>query len=150
MTKTWILVANRVRARLLELNDGQRNVSEIGDFLNPDGRLPAGTRGENRPPRTIDRMGSSRHAIEPHTEPAVKVADRFARQLTAILEDGRVHHHYDRLVLIATPRFLGRLRQCMDAPLRGHVVREVDRDMTRNKPETIHALVTEPFQTPTP
>lgn len=149
MGKTWILVANRVRARLLELDESKREVSEIGDFLNPDGRAPSGTRGENRPPRTMESVGTTRHAIEPHTEPAVKVADRFARQLIAILEDGRVHNHYDRLVLIATPRFLGRLRQCMDGPLRGHVVRELGRDMTRDKPETIRTLVTQPFQAST-
>lgn len=132
MATTWILVANRVRARLLELADGAPELHEIGDFLNPEGRAPEGSRGDHRPPRSVESVGSARHAIEPHTTPAEKVADRFARQLVRLLEDGRTHHHFDHLVLAATPRFLGRLRHCMDAPLRSCVSAELTHDLTRS------------------
>ncbi|NII11096.1 host attachment protein [Oleiagrimonas sp. C23AA] len=142
--KTWVLVASRVRARLLEFDEQQRDITEIGDFLNPDGRIGQSSRGENRPPRTIDSTGAARHAIEPHTEPAVKLADRFAHQLVSVLEDGRVHHHFQHLVLIATPRFLGRLRQCMQPPLRAQLVHEINRDMTRDTIDVIQALISRP------
>lgn len=145
MSRTWILVANRVRARLLAYDERERRMSEIRDFLNPDGRAPAGTRGENRPPRTMDRMGPGRHAIEPHTEPATKHAERFARELASVLEDGRVHNEYQRVVLIATPRFLGHLRQCMSPLLREQVSREVRRDMTRGSEQAIRTAATELF-----
>lgn len=145
MSTTWILVANRARARLFEFDNRDRSVSELRDFLHPDGRLPAGTRGENRPPRSMDRMGPGRHAIEPQTEPVTKHAQRFASELTGLLEDGRVHHRFDHLVLIATPRFLGHLRQCMDSRLREQVSREVRRDMTRGSVQAIQAAAITPF-----
>jgi protein required for attachment to host cells len=145
MSRTWILVANRARARLFEFDDRDRSVSEIRDFLHPDGRLPAGSRGENRPPRTMDRMGPGRHAIEPQTEPVNKHAQRFARELATLLEDGRVHNRFEHLVLIATPRFLGHLRQCLEPGLRGLVSREVRRDMTRGSVQAIQAAATAPF-----
>ncbi len=145
MSKTWIVAADRVRARLFEYDPRQRRVSEIEDFLNPEGRAPSGSRGENRPPRTFDSTGPSRHAIEPHTEPATKAAARFAHVLASALEDGRVQHRFDALVLVASPRFLGHLRQSMPPSLRECVTREVHRDMTRATLETIHEMVTEPF-----
>jgi protein required for attachment to host cells len=146
MSKTWIVVANRVRARLFEYDPRQRNVSEIEDFLNPEGRAPAGSRGENRPPRTFDSEGPGRHAIEPRTEPATKASEQFARQLAAALEDGRVHRRFEKLMLIATPRFLGHLRQCMPAALGNCVTRQVNKDLTQATPDAIRKLVTEPFQ----
>ena len=145
MSRTWILVANRVRARLLEFDDRDRSVSELNDFLNPAGRAPSGSRGENRPPRTMDRMGPGRHAIEPQTEPATKHAERFARELASRLEDGRVHHRYENLVLVATPRFLGHLRQCMGPALRESVHREIRRDMTRSAAKSIQAAAMAPY-----
>ncbi len=148
MSRTWILVANRVRARLLEFDDRDRSLSELEDFLNPDGRAPSGSRGEHRPPRTMDRMGPGRHAIEPQTEPATKHAERFARELASRLEDGRVHHRFDHLVLIATPRFLGHLRQSMGPTLRGNVRREIRRDMTRGAAKSIQAAAMSPFAYP--
>lgn len=146
MSKTWIIAANRVRARLFELDERQHSLSEIENFSNPEGRAPAGSRGENRPPRTFDSMGSARHAIEPHTEPVLKYGERFARRISSVLEDGRTHHKFDRVMLVAPPRFLGHLRDCMPGNLKGCVVREVSKDMTRAKTEAIRKLATEPFQ----
>lgn len=145
MSKTWILVASRARARLFEFDQEQRDLTEKEDFLNPEGRAPAGSRGENRPPRTFDRTGSARHAIEPHTEPATKAAENFARQLASVLEDGHVQHRFEHLMLIATPDLLGHLRPCMPPPLRECVRREVGKDMTQAGPEAIWDIVTEPF-----
>jgi protein required for attachment to host cells len=146
MSKTWILAANRTRARLFELDERERSVSEIENFVNPEGRAPAGSRGENRPPRTYDSKGAGRHAIEPHTEPVLKFAERFARRISSVLEDGRTQHKFQQIMLIAPPRFLGHLRNCMPSNLRSCVVREVDKDMTRAKVEAIRTLATEPFQ----
>lgn len=146
MSKTWILAANRTRARLFELDEREHDISEIEDFANPEGRAPAGSRGENRPPRTFDSMGEGRHAIEPRTEPVLKFAERFARRISSVLEDGRTRHKFEHLMLVAPPRFLGHLRDCMPDNLRVCVVREVSKDMTRARIEAIQALATQRFQ----
>lgn len=73
MSTTWILVADQARARLFSLDptDGaaEGGLREIAGFVNPEGRLSARELGAARPPRTHDRMGASRHAIEPRTTP---------------------------------------------------------------------------------
>lgn len=145
MSTTWILAASRARARLFEFDEAQRNLSEIEAYAHMEGRAPSGSRGDNRPSRSFDSKGAGRHAVEPHTEPVLKHAERFARRIAASLEDGRTHHRFDHLILVAPPQFLGHLRRCMPANLRDHVVREVGKDMTRSPADAIRDLASERF-----
>lgn len=137
MGKTWVLVADRVRARLFEFENEKPALNEVEAFVNPEGRDPAGSRGDMRPTRSIESVGGARHAIEPHTTPEAKYADRFARRLHDALEQGRVQHRYERLVLVAPPRFLGALHGALGKNVRNRVVSEVRRNLTAMTPEQI-------------
>ncbi|HEX7111649.1 MAG TPA: host attachment protein [Mizugakiibacter sp.] len=137
MGKTWVLVADRVRARLFEFEDEKPALNEVEVFVNPEGRDPAGSRGDMRPTRSVESVGGARHAIEPHTTPEAKYADRFARRLHDALEQGRVQHRYERLVLVAPPRFLGALHGVLGKNVRSHVVSEVRRNLTAMTPQQI-------------
>ncbi|GAP66936.1 protein required for attachment to host cells [Mizugakiibacter sediminis] len=143
MGKTWVLVADRVRARLFELESGNAALNEVEAFVNPEGRDPAGSRGDMRPTRSIESVGGARHAIEPHTTPETKYAERFARRLHDALEQGRVQHRYDQLVLVAPPRFLGALHGALGKNVRSHVVAEVRRNLTAMTPEQIRVHIGE-------
>ena len=112
MQPTWILVADRVRARLFSPNDAGDALDELQDFFNPEGRKP----GEvYKRPKTVAEE---------------KVASRFARQLSDVLERGRVDHCYERLILAAPPRFLGVLHNALGKEVRAHVVAQVDKDLS--------------------
>lgn len=126
-TSTWILVADSAKARLFAM-EKDRSLIEIEDFLNPDGRgrEPA----QDRPPRTHDRFGSARHAIEPRTTAEEKSDEIFARELEAALERGRAGHRYRDLILIAPPRFLGALKAALGEHVRTSVVAELPKDLT--------------------
>ncbi|WP_181952560.1 host attachment protein [Vulcaniibacterium gelatinicum] len=130
MSTTWILVADRARARLFAMSDEDRSLHEIEDFLNPDGRAAGREIEQDRPPRTHDRFGASRHAIEPRTTLREKTARNFAQTLDAALERGRAGHRYDQLVLIAPPQFLGTLNSVLDKQVRACVAAEVPNDLT--------------------
>lgn len=134
---TWVLVADRARARLFGLHRGGRGLDEIGDFLNAEGRAAGRELSGERPPRTHDRFGPGRHAIEPQTTQREKTAEHFARQLDAVLEHGRVDHQYEDLVLIAPAQFLGTLTAALDDQVRARVVAEIPRDLTTAEPERI-------------
>lgn len=130
MSTTWILVADRARARLFALSDDDRALREVEDFLNPDGRAAGREIEQDRPPRTFDRVGAGRHAIEPQTTLREKTAHNFARALETVLERGRAGHCYDQLVLIAPPQFLGTLNRVLDEQVRACVAAEVPNDLT--------------------
>lgn len=130
MSNTWILVADAGRARLLELADSGRKLSEVACYTNPDARLPGKESTTDRPPTVNESMGGTRHAIERHTSLREKTMERFAHLLNTALERGREEHRYESLVLVAPSRFLGALHGCMDKPLRDRVVEEVHHDYT--------------------
>ncbi|HEX7130181.1 MAG TPA: host attachment protein [Rhodanobacteraceae bacterium] len=136
MQPTWILVADRARARILEISD-EEPLTEIACFASPESRVRARDTTTHRLPRTNESASAARHAIEPHTPLRQKSSQRFARLLGDALGRGRDEHRYERLVLVAPPRFLGSLHEALDEPLRACVVQEIGHDLTTLP---IHAL----------
>lgn len=141
MDKTWVLIADRVRARLFKIENKGEPLVEIRSFINPSGRQAKGSRGDKRPGRTMESVGSARHSIEPHTTPEEKHAEEFARVLNNVLETGRSQHDYAHLVLIAPPRFLGALRSAMGTHIAPLVIKEIERDLTEASAQDISAYL---------
>jgi protein required for attachment to host cells len=130
MQTIWILVADRIRARLFTPSDDGETLVELEDFVNPGGRKPDRANGHGKPPRTQESVGSARHAIEPKTSAAEKAEQRFARELNEMLECGRVDHRFRHLIIAAPPRFLGTLRRTMDDNVQACVLAEVNKDLS--------------------
>lgn len=143
MAMTWILVADRAKARVLSFDpaDAEVPLEERLDVVNPEGRLAGRELEGARAPSTHDRMGHGRHAIEPHTTLEDKVAQRFAARLADTLERGRVEHRYVALVLVAPPRFLGQLRSTLDPQVLRHVAAQIDKDLCAATPAEIVAAL---------
>jgi protein required for attachment to host cells len=138
-TNTWILVADGARARLFETATPADTLTEVACFANPGGRSPGRSFTTGRPPSVHESLGATRHSIEPHTTLRAKTTDRFARTLNDELERARNGHRYDRLVIVAPPRFLGALHGTFSKPLRECVVAEVKRNLTALHPSDIRA-----------
>ena len=134
---TWVLVADRARARLLELDRGSGRLVEIESHMNPGGRAPDRDAYTDRAPRVQEAVGSARHAMQPHTSEREKASIRFARELSDMLERGRSDRRFDQLVLIALPQFLGVLRPLLGKPLSRLVVAEIPHEMTTGKLDEI-------------
>lgn len=142
---TWILVADRARARLFELaphKDGAELI-EIKDFVNSEGRGSERDQVTEGRPRAHESMGATRHAIEPHTSLRDKSANRFAQELGESLEQGRVSHRYERLVLVALPHFLGTLHAVLNRHVCECVVAEVPHELTTKGPAEIRSYLPE-------
>lgn len=126
---TWILVADRGRARILETAGGSA-MTEVACFSEPDARAGESALTTDRPPTVNESVGGARHSIEPHTPLRDKIAARFARLLIHALESGRNEGRFEHLVLVAPPRFLGTLHSALGDQLRARVVREIPHDLT--------------------
>jgi protein required for attachment to host cells len=130
MPTTWVLAADSARARLFELAPRGRALREVRDFVHPAGRQ----RG-----RELVTDAQGRHFVagrrdqapanEPHTTPEQVEEERFARALAAHLERGRTSNRYERLCLLAPPRFLGRLRAALTTEVGKLVSRSVSKDL---------------------
>jgi protein required for attachment to host cells len=132
VANVWILVADHARARLFSFDQDAPRMIEVADFVNPAARDPAREREHAPPPRVHDRVGESRHAIEPRTSPMQKAESQFAAMLVSHLKRDRDEKRYRSLVLVAPPRFLGALNAALDTGLGKAVRLRVPKNMTRS------------------
>ncbi len=85
--------------------------------------------GSDKPGRSFDSHGVSRHALGKEHDEAETVAQAFAHKLAAHLDNARAKNAYGRLVLVAEPRFLGMLRAALTAPTAALVSARVEKDL---------------------
>lgn len=132
--RTWALVTNGVRARILRgLEDGDPQApielaseapsTHLGDIL-PD-----------RAGRSFSSDTSGRRAaMEPGSDPVQRAMQDFARRILSTLGDHQRAGRLTRLAIFAAPRMLGILRHEMPAHLAGIVILERDLNLI-NLPE---------------
>lgn len=129
MNITWILVANRTKARLLHaMPHGLGPSPTLACFVHEEGRLQDRERNSQEPSRVV-HPGGGVSAQEPHEDREHVEAKRFAKQLTDYLEKGRQEGRFDQLTVVATPKFLGVLRDAWTPSLRKMVQAEIPRDL---------------------
>lgn len=140
MATTWIVVADSSRARILQVMDRERRLSEIDDLYNPGARLQDRemiTDAESRF-RGSDGPGSDREAKSP-VEHEVEL---FAKKIGDYLDRARTSHRYDRLHLVAPPKFLGQLRKELGKEVEKLVADELPKDLCwLNARELEHKLL---------
>jgi protein required for attachment to host cells len=130
-TRTWILVADGGRARILETTGKRRGMHVVtgseSHFENP----PSRELGRDAPGRVYESYGSVRHAVEPRHDPHSALEALFASQLAAMLADYSARESFDRLVVVAPATMLGNLRKMIKPQVREKIVAEIDKDLTQ-------------------
>jgi len=139
MTKLWILSANSSRAALYAADSPTGALTQIESFENPDARAKQSDLSDDRPGRVYDSRGEGRHAMELEMDPKEREQLRFAKTLADMLEKGRVDHEFERVVLVASPAFLGMLRENLGDPMRATVSLEIDKDYSALRADELRA-----------
>ena len=128
MTTTWIIAADSSRARILQVTDRGDELAEIDDLLNPEARVDDRSlttdahsryRGSSGPASDREETSAAEHATE-----------LFAKRVGDYLDKARTAHRYDRLHLIAPPRFLGQLRKRLGKEVQKLVTDELPKDLS--------------------
>lgn len=128
--KTWILIADGARARIV-LNDGPgRGVKPGPDQEFAGVNAPTREIVSDRPGRAFDSVGQGRHSMEPRTDPHDHEQRSFHHRIAAYLDSAAKRGDFDRLVLVAPPKTLGNLRTELSEPTRTKVVGELNKDLT--------------------
>ncbi|MFC4526993.1 host attachment protein [Dyella halodurans] len=137
MSNAWILVSDAAKARLFEMARPSHALVEIACFTNLDGRNTNRNGLGHRLPRSKDSLGPTRHANAPHRTWREKHAHQFAKSLKKALINGQVHHQFERLFLVAPPRFLGVLHESLDDHLAAQVAGEIGNDLIALRPSDL-------------
>jgi protein required for attachment to host cells len=130
-TKTWILVADGGRARILETTGNRQGLQLVAGSQSRISNSPSHELGRAAPGRVYESVGHARHAVEPRSDPHTALEVLFASQLATMLADHSAKNAFDRLVVVAPAAMLGNLRRMIKPEVRNKIIAEIDKDLTR-------------------
>jgi protein required for attachment to host cells len=160
MSTTWIVVADRARARILKPSDEeQKPLSEVIDFVgragyagpekqstekmdeledlvHPEGEMQARELRSDRG-GTFGGTGVPRQSGDDETDIEHQSAEEFAAEIVDYLDKARQQNKFDKLGLVAAPMFLGVLRSKLTSPLEKMITLEINKDYSKLKTEEI-------------
>ena len=128
MATIWIVAADASRARILQVMDREQRLTEVEDLLNPEGRLHERELVRDAHSRSRGTAGPGSDREEPST--VDHEVESFAKRIGEYLDKARTSHRYDRLHLIAPPKFLGQLRKELGKEVQKLVSQEVPKDLS--------------------
>ncbi len=140
MSNQWVVVSDAARARLFSRSADQSltlvDTLKHSESEAHEGDLRTGGKGA-----VHDSGGSGQHQADPQTTTSEKHADIFAKQVTERLKAELNNDAFQRLVIVADPSFLGRLRDHMDNPLQDTVHKTIDKNWAQHDEQQIETLL---------
>ncbi|MCB1518662.1 MAG: host attachment protein [Hyphomicrobiaceae bacterium] len=128
-TKTWILLADGNRARIVEFDGPANGLREDAGLQFAQVPMKAGEMQTDRPGRSFASAGYGRAAMAPHTDPVEKREADFTANLAATLDEKLRQNAFDRLIIAAAPKALGNLRKALSARVNEVVYAEIAKDL---------------------
>lgn len=141
MSATWIMVANSSIARFFLMEKNGSSLTEIETLVHSASRLHGRDLKSDGPGRTQESSTRGRHATDPDTLPQEVQFETFARTLANHLELAKNENKYDRLIIAASPHFLGLLRQNLRPNTTKILEMTIDKDLTHMNPKEIKEQV---------
>lgn len=132
----WVIVANSTHAKIYKA-ESNKSLKEISSFEHPESRLHEQDLVTSKPGRAFDSIGTARHAVQQKTSAKEQEFIHFAKQLSSYLENSRNKGDFQSLYVIASPNFLGLLRQEFTPQINHLIAGEIVKDMTSSRIEQI-------------
>lgn len=137
MNDVWVVVASSTRCRIFTQRKHSGPLQQVEELDHPEGRLRGRDLASDRPGRSFDSAGHGRHAMGQPVDPTEHENIRFAKTVATRIDDARKKHRFDRLVLVADPRFLGHLRQGLSPATRHRLSAELHKNLANADPGAI-------------
>ncbi|MBF1801204.1 host attachment protein [Alloalcanivorax profundimaris] len=127
---TYVIASNAAHARVFAHQVGR--IREIDHLDHPESQAHAGDlrTGEGGKEGSGALHGNPR-ATGNQQATSDKHAAFFAKEVASYMKAAHDKGGVDDFILIAEPRFLGTLRDKLDDPTKEVVIREVDKDLTK-------------------
>jgi protein required for attachment to host cells len=128
--RTWVLIADAARARVFETRGKGTGLTVVPDMSLDAELAPSHLLGTDRPGRSFESVGRTRHAMESSSDPHREQKRQFARRVAHAVEDRQTAGSFDRLVLVAPAVTMGDLRIALSDKVKAAVVAELVADLT--------------------
>ena len=145
MATTFVVAANASRARVFAQASLKDPLEEVADLVNPEAREREQDfmTDETTAQRSADK---SRHSVgrpttgsdyQPNLTPHQVEARKFAQEIATFLDEAHNAGRFDKLCVVASPEFMGLLRDKLGTRM-GKVERvEITKDYTRDSPQQL-------------
>lgn len=131
--ETRVIVADNARARIFQSHTVMNHLQEQQAFVHSEARLSNRELVGDSSGKSVDQHGT----LDPATSAKDHEAQSFARLLARHLKELHNQQHYESLMLIAPPKFLGMLRKELPSPLDQLVTKTIHKDLTTASVEQI-------------
>jgi protein required for attachment to host cells len=130
MAITWVVTADSAQAEFFEVDRIGGEFRTIQELTHAEALKKGRELTTDRPGRAFDSAGTGRHAMSTQVDPKEHEADVFAREICHYIEGARSKHRFERLIVIAPPDFLGRIRQQITPAANRMVVESIAKNLT--------------------
>jgi len=145
--RTRIVVADHTQARFYDADDPASALRLVETLTDTAGRLRDQDLTSDRPGRVFDHAaptGARRGGVGHHGTGGERHAHKheavlFAHRIAADLEKGRTGKHFDAVVLVAEPGFLGLLRSALPKEVSSLVRTTVAKDLVHQGEDALRA-----------
>jgi protein required for attachment to host cells len=142
MQTIWIVAADNSRAKVFQVRDASHEVDAIQEFSNPEARTANRQLVSDAQGRFAGKGTNERgHTIAPHLTAVEHENVVFAKTVADFLNKARAERRFDKLHLIAAPKFLGLLRKEMRPEVQKTVAQEIPKEVTSRKGQEIEDYI---------
>ncbi len=131
--ETRVIVADNLRARIFSSHTVLNKLEEMEGFTHPEARWSNSDIASDVAGKSAEQQG----ALRSRTSPKEQEEKNFAHMLAQHLKQLHNQHHYESLVLIAPPHFLGLLHGQLPKPIDKLVTQTLGKDLTTCSVEEI-------------
>jgi protein required for attachment to host cells len=128
--RTWVVIADAARVRVFETRGRGKGLAAVEDMAMEGELAPGRELTSDRPGRSFESVGSTRHAME-GADPRREQKRQFARRIADAVASRQAAKSFDRLVLVAPPATMGDLRAVLPDKVKAAVTAEVVADLTK-------------------
>ena len=130
MQNSWVLVANGSQARLFDMDEKKKQLTLIKEFAHPESRMKTEQLSSDRSGHYMSGGTQGSGSFNEATDPKSYEMERFAMELAKSLDEGRASNKFGSTVLVASPHFLGLIKQNMSDQLGKTVSHTIQKDYT--------------------
>jgi protein required for attachment to host cells len=138
----WFLLADGRRARVLVEDRRGAALTAPNEWdmeIGPDEMYDP----QDRPPRSFDRVGAGRHAMDKGRSLHEQEEQNFLKRVADRIGEAEKHKKFDHLVIAAPPRALGALRELLPQGARARIRAETPKDLLDEDPPKLRERLTE-------
>ena len=139
---TWIIVADESAAIVYERKSKRGALTQLFEMTNEAGRKRTGEFLADRGGRSYDSHGPGRHTLaKEKVDPKLHAAQAFARKIAKRIVNAVREGKCQEIALIATPRFLGVLRDALSRSGKIDPALSIDKEMVGKDAAAIQKLL---------